>query len=47
MEVVLFLKSTVNDILMKKNLQLLTYNFNEVVQYKWVTPKDTGLLVIS
>lgn len=37
MEVVLFLKSTVNDILMKKNLQLLTYNFNEVVQYKWVT----------
>ena len=37
MEVVLFLKSTVNGILMKKNLQLLTYNFNEVVQYKWVT----------
>lgn len=31
------LKSTVNDTLMKKNLQLLTCNFNEVVQYKWVT----------
>lgn len=42
-----FLKSTFNDILMKKILRLLIYNFNDAVQYKLVTLSDSSLLVIS